>query len=131
MDVAPLLNAPGIIQVHAFCAIGALLLGSVQLVRHKGGAAHRIIGYAWVALMLVIAISSFWIHEIDQWNGFSLIHLLSILVLISVPMAVHAVRRGNIGRHRSSMISLFWTALVITGLFTLMPGRILHRVLFG
>ena len=131
MDLQPLLNAPGVVQLHALCALAALVLGSAQLLRRKGGASHRAVGYAWVALMLVIAISSFWISEIDQWNGFSLIHLLSVLTIVAVPLAVLAVRGGNIRRHRIVMLTLFWTALVITGLFTLMPGRILHRVLSG
>jgi uncharacterized membrane protein len=29
------------------------------------------------------------------------------------------------------MIGLFCGALLIAGLFTLMPGRIMHKVLFG
>ena len=131
MDLAPLLDAPGVVQLHAYCAFGALVLGSVQLLRRKGSMSHRVTGYAWVALMLVIAVSSFWIHEIDQWNGFSLIHVLSGLTIVTVPLAVLAARSGNIRRHRITMLTLFWIALVVTGLFTLMPGRILHRVLFG
>jgi uncharacterized membrane protein len=29
------------------------------------------------------------------------------------------------------MLGLFWGALIVTGGFTLMPGRLLHRVFFG
>jgi uncharacterized membrane protein len=38
----------------------------------------------------------------------------------------HAVRQ-----HRNSMISIFVGALVIAGLFTFAPGRIMHAVVFG
>jgi uncharacterized membrane protein len=34
-------------------------------------------------------------------------------------------------RHRQAMIGLFGGALVIAGLFTLAPGRIMDKVLFG
>jgi uncharacterized membrane protein len=33
--------------------------------------------------------------------------------------------------HRSTMIGLYVGALVIAGLFTFVPGRIMHKVLFG
>jgi uncharacterized membrane protein len=29
------------------------------------------------------------------------------------------------------MILLFWLALVLTGIFTFWPGRVMHMVLFG
>lgn len=131
MSLRPLLDASGVIQLHAFAAMAALVLGGVQLTRRKGDTPHRVLGYAWVGLMLMIALSSFWIHTINQWNGFSLIHALSVLTLITAPLALHAVRRGNVHRHRVAMLTLFWSALVVAGLFTVLPGRIIHRVLFG
>jgi len=33
--------------------------------------------------------------------------------------------------HRITMISIFAGALVLAGLFTLVPGRIMHSVVFG
>ena len=44
--------------------------------------------------------------------------------------ALHA-RRGDIRRHAWAMAALFAGALIITGGFTLLPGRIMNRVLFG
>ena len=111
--------------------MAALLIGAFQLARAKGTGTHRAMGNLWVLLMVAIAVSSFWVHEINQWNGFSLIHLLSILTLVSVPIAILAARSGNIRRHRITMLSLYWGALVLAGFFTLMPGRIMHRLLFG
>ena len=131
MTLEPFFNAPGIVQLHALSALAALVIGSVQLVGPKGTAIHRATGYAWVILMIVIAVSSFWIKALDQWNGFSFIHLLSAITLITVPLAVLAARRGAIARHRAAMMILFWSALVLAGLFTLAPGRVMHRVLFG
>jgi hypothetical protein len=57
--------------------------------------------------------------------------LLSILVLISVPLGVWRAHRHQVRDHRLIMISVFSGALVIAGLFTLLPGRIMHAVVFG
>jgi uncharacterized membrane protein len=131
MTLAPLLAASPAIQIHAFAAMAAFVIGAVQLAGPKGGALHRTLGYIWVAAMVAVAVSSFWIHEINQWNGFSLIHLLSVQVLVTLPIAVHAARRGNIGRHRFNMIGMFVGALVIAGLLTLLPGRLMHAVVLA
>jgi len=131
MSLDPLLAASFIVQVHAFAAMAAFALGIVQFASPKGTLPHRAIGYIWVGLMLLVAGSSFAIQGIGQWGGFSAIHILSIIVLVLVPLAVVAARRHHVGRHRSAMISLFAGALVVAGAFTLLPGRIMHRVVFG
>jgi uncharacterized membrane protein len=53
-----------------------------------------------------------------------------VLVLL-LPLAVLAARRGRAERHRSTMVRLYLGAPLITGAFTLMPARIMHRVLPG
>ena len=58
MNLQPFLSAPGAIQLHAVCALAALGVGIVQLSRHKGDAAHRVTGYAWVGLMLVTVMNA-------------------------------------------------------------------------
>jgi uncharacterized membrane protein len=133
MDMAldPLLAAPLVVQVHAFAAMAAFVLGVAQFAAPKGTLPHRTVGYVWVALMLLVAASSFAIHGIGQWRGFSAIHILSVLTLGLVPLAVLAARRHRVNTHRRAMISLFAGALVVAGAFTLLPGRIMHRVLFG
>jgi uncharacterized membrane protein len=103
MSLAPLLEAPGTIPLHAFAAMAAFALGIVQFAAPKGTLPHRTIGWIWVLLMFAVAISSFWIHEIRLVGPFSPIHLLSI----------------------------FFGALVVAGLFTFLPGRIMHAVVFG
>jgi uncharacterized membrane protein len=131
MSLDPLLAAPLVVQVHAFAAMAAFVLGIVQLAAPKGTLPHRTAGYVWVGLMLVVAGSSFAIDGLGQWAGFSLIHLLSVMVLVLLPLAVLAARRHRVVTHRRAMIGLFAGALVIAGAFTLVPGRIMHRVLLG
>ena len=131
MTLEPLLSASPTIQLHAFAAMAAFSIGLVQFARNKGDGPHRLTGYVWAGLMLLIAGTSFWIHGINQWHGFSLIHALSIWVIGFTPVAVMLARRGNIRAHKRSMIGLFAGALVIAGIFTFVPGRIMHAVLFG
>ena len=131
MTLAPLLEAPGTIPLHAFAAMAAFVLGIVQFAAPKGTLPHRTIGWIWVTLMAVIAVSSFWIHELRIVGPFSPIHLLAIFTLVTLPLAVMHARRHNVDRHRRAMISIFAGALLIAGAFTFLPGRIMHAVAFG
>jgi uncharacterized membrane protein len=81
--------------------------------------------------MAAVAISSFWIHQIKLIGPWSPIHLLSIVTLVTVPPSVWMARRHRVADHRRVMISIFCGALVVAGLFTLLPGRIMHAVVFG
>jgi uncharacterized membrane protein len=131
MSLAPLLDAAPAIPVHAFAAMAAFALGLVQFAAPKGTLPHRTIGWIWVGLMVTVAASSLWIHEIRLFGPWSPIHLLSIFTLIMLPVAVWRARRHRVADHRRIMTMTFVGALVIAGLFTLVPGRIMHAVVFG
>ena len=131
MTLAPLLQASLAIQIHAFAAMTAFVLGVVQLASPKGTLPHRTLGWIWATLMLIVSVTAFFIHQIRLWGPWSPIHLLAIFTLSMLPVAVFAAHRHKVERHRWSMIGLFAGALVIAGLFTLVPGRIMHAVVFG
>ncbi len=131
MSLAPLLDAAPAIPLHAFAAMAAFALGVVQLAAPKGTLPHRALGWIWVALMMVVALSSFWIHQIRLLGPWSPIHLISIFVLGMVPLAVWQAHRHRVSAHRRAMILTFTGALVIAGAFTLLPGRIMYNVVFG
>ena len=131
MSLAPLLDAAPAIPLHAFAAMAAFALGIVQFAAPKGTLPHRTIGWIWVLLMVAVAISSFWIHTIRLVGPFSPIHLLSIFTLAMLPLAVWRARHHEVVGHRRIMIFIFAGALVVAGLFTLLPGRIMHAVVFG
>jgi len=131
LSLAPLLNASPAIQLHAFAAMAAFVLGLVQLCAPKGTLPHRTLGWIWVALMVVVSGTAFFIHEIKLWGQWSPIHLLAIFTLATLPLAVWAARRHAVAQHRSAMIAIFTGALVVAGLFTFVPGRIMHAVVFG
>lgn len=131
MSLTPLLSSTGPIMLHAFAALAAFVLGIAQLAGPKGTLPHRVLGWTWAALMATVAVSSFWISTIRQMGPFSLIHMLSIFVIVMLPMALLAAHRHQVSRHRYTMIGLFTGALPIAGAFTLYPGRIMHHVVFG
>ena len=131
MSLAPLLNAAPEVQVHAFAAMAAFALGVVQLSAPKGTLPHRTLGWIWVVLMLVISGSSFLIHGIRMWGPWSPIHILSVFTPIMLAVGVLAARGHRVRAHKITMISIFAGALMLAGLFTLVPGRIMHTVLFG
>jgi uncharacterized membrane protein len=131
MNLGPLLGAAPAIPLHALAAMTAFALGLVQFAAPKGTLPHRTIGWTWVLLMMAVAVSSFWIHEIRLVGRWSPIHLLSLFTLVVIPIAVWRAHTHRVADHRRIMISIFAGALVVAGLFTLLPGRILHTVLFG
>jgi uncharacterized membrane protein len=107
------------------------VLGLVQFAAPKGTLPHRTIGWIWVALMAVVALSSFWIHRIGLVGPFSPIHLPWILPLAMLPLGIWWAHYHDVARHRRVMAATFTGALVIAGLLTLLPGRIMHTVVFG
>ena len=131
MTLTPLLTAPAVIQIHAFAAMAAFVLGIAQFVAPKGTLPHRTVGWIWVALMVIVALSAIFVHDPRVpalWGNFSAIHLLIIVTLIGVPHAVMAARRHQVSAHSKGMIGVFIGALVIAGAFTFLPGRIMHAV---
>jgi uncharacterized membrane protein len=119
------------IPIHAIAAILAIIVGGMQLFMNKGSTTHKLLGYVWVGLMLIVSVSSFFIHEIKLWNIYSPIHLLSAWTIFSLGLAIYYVRISNIKRHMQVMIMIYGFALVLTGFFTFMPGRVMHQIVFG
>jgi uncharacterized membrane protein len=131
MTLAPLLDASPAIQLHAFAAMAAFVLGVVQLSAPKGTLPHRTVGWIWVAVMLAVSISAFWIHQLRLWGPWSPIHLLAIFTLVMLPLGVWYAHRHAVEHHRWTMIGIFVGALVVAGIFTFVPGRIMYQVAFG
>ena len=123
--------APPSVFLHLTLAVLALVLGIWQLTAIKGDRQHRWLGWCWVGLMAGVALASFPIHGFCTVGPFSPIHLLSVYVLYALFSAIRQVRRGNIAAHRRSMRGLFFGGLIVAGLFTLWPGRLMHQFIWG
>lgn len=131
MNLEPLWQSGPVISTHAVVAVIALFTGAMQLALPKGTPLHRGMGTIWVILMGIVAITGFWINELRQFGSFSWIHLLSILTLVVLVRSIMLVRSGRIKAHRLSMAMLYFLGLVLTGMFTLLPGRVMHSVFLG
>ena len=115
------------VTIHIASAFSALILGAALLSRRlKGDRAHRIAGWTWVALMFTVALSSLWV---PAFMKLSWIHLFTLLTLVSLPLGIYRARTHDVKAHRGTMIGLFTGGLVIAGLFTLVPGRVLGNAL--
>jgi len=130
MTLSPLLAAPLVVQLHAGAALALIPLTAIQFWRPKRGPGHRSLGWAWVVLMAVTAVSTFWIHGLRLIGPFSPIHGLSVFTLVSLFFGVRARRLGRITAHRGHMIGIAagWAG---AGLFTLLPGRLMFQTVFG
>ena len=116
-----------IILVHLVTAVGALLFGGIALAAKKGSRLHKLAGRIWVMLMLTTALVSFGIRI---HGSFSVIHILSVVTLLSVTAGLYAAARGRISAHRRGMRGAY-VGLVIAGVFTLLPGRRLGDLLWN
>lgn len=125
----PLLNATLPIQVHVVSALSAFFIGLGILLAPKGVRIHRTLGWLWVVAMAITGLSSFFITGIFE-NAYSPIHALSAWTLIGLPFGIAAARRRKIKAHRQQMTGLFLGAMVVAGLFTFLPGRLMWQLFF-
>lgn len=92
-----------LIATHAFAALTSLVLGGWQLFfSEKGSPQHRFVGWVWVGAMYFVAVSSFWITEIRAGH-FSLLHVLSVVTIVTVPLGILGAIRGDIRSHLGNM----------------------------
>lgn len=115
------------LAIHLATVIPALPLGAYILLTRKGDRRHKILGRIWGMLMLTTALASFGVRTSGH---LSWIHLLSLLVVVSVPRGVIAARRGEIAKHQRIMTMLF-AGLIGAGLFVFLPARMLGGWLLG
>ncbi|HRK66959.1 MAG TPA: DUF2306 domain-containing protein [Hyphomonas sp.] len=129
IDLSPLLRIPAVLQAHIAGAVLSFVIGTVLLLGVKGRTFHRVLGYTWIAAMTVTAISSFWLTGING-NSYSFIHLLSGWTVIVLPMGLAAARRHNIALHRKEMTGIFMGGMLVAGLFSFLPGRLMWHLFF-
>lgn len=132
-DLDPVWAANWPIKIHLATVLPAFALGTYLIFfSRKGAPHHRALGYLYLALMSITALSTLFIHETNPSGlfGFSLIHLFVPLTVAGVYNAIVGARTHNIKRHRGAMIGLYLGGLLIAGAFTFMPGRIMYRIFF-
>lgn len=131
MTLDPFLAAPLHIQIHALAATFAVVAGPVALYRRRRDRLHWVIGYLWIAAMLCVAISAFFIHSFAVIGPFSPLHGFALLTLWSLWTGVAAARRGDIRRHNRTFRNLYWFGLMTAGAANFLPGRMVNEAAFG
>lgn len=129
-SIKPLLQAPMRIQIHVAGAISAFMIGAGILLMPKGRGLHKPMGWAWIIAMSVTAVSSFFLFGLNGQRP-SVIHILSAWTVIALPMGVAAIRNANVQKHSRRMTGLFLGGMVIAGLFSFLPGRLMWGLLFS
>ncbi len=120
--------------MHVATVLPAFVIGTYILIVRKGTAKHKLLGKIYVALMLVTAFITLFMPAVvgpSFLNHFGFIHLLSLLVFVTVPRAIFAIRRGDVKAHKSAMLGMYVGALLIAGALAMMPGRLMHLWIFG
>jgi uncharacterized membrane protein len=118
---------PLVVYVHFIAALAAMAIGAVQLARPKGTAGHRVIGWSWAALMMVVVLSSLWI---PAFLAFTWIHVFTLFVMVTLPLALYRAHRGEVAGHAKGMRGIYVGGLIVAGVFAFMPGRVLGNLLW-
>ena len=125
-----------IVAIHMTAALAALATGPVALWARRSRVQHpklhRAFGYAWVTLMVATAVSALFLRdrELPNLAGYTPVHLLVPITFVSLFGAFWMLARGNVAGHRRVMQNLYFAACVGAGAFTLLPDRLLGRLLW-
>ena len=126
-SIEPVLAASLAVQIHIAGALSAFATGIILLLAPKGLRLHKTLGWTWVLAMTVTAVSSFFITGL-MGSVYSPIHALSAWTMIGLPFGIAAIRRRNIREHRQSMTGMFVGGILIAGLFSFLPGRLMWDI---
>lgn len=117
------------VMFHVVTVIPCVPLGLYLLIAPKGTAMHKALGKLWVALMVITATSTLFIHE---GMALSWIHIFVPMTYRASWLIISSARKGDIKRHKAEIVSLFLGALMIPGVFAIiLPGRLMNVMLFG
>ena len=120
------------VSPHLAVAMAALTLGALQLGLKKGDRRHRLIGYAWCALMAFISLSGLLIQL--QPGHVSFIHqassVFSVINLVLLPLVIIGARTGCRRLHRVAALGMFAT-LLNAGALAFIPFRTVGSLVFG
>jgi uncharacterized membrane protein len=126
-----------VIAVHMTVALAAIATGPVALWARSGPhphpRLHRAFGYAWVTLMVITAVSAIFIrdHSLPNLAGYTPIHLLVPVTLLSLFGAFWKLGQRDFAGHRKIMQRLYFFSCLVTGAFTLLPQRYLGQLLWS
>lgn len=127
LDLAAFASAPLATRIHAIIILVLVVAGWIMLALPKGDRRHRTLGWIWVGGMAAMGATSLTVPHGDSWVA-AYIGGGSALALLAY--GVFAVKTRRLRNHGRTMAMLM-IALVLMTLLSLMPGRLLHDVVFG
>jgi uncharacterized membrane protein len=127
LDLDAFASAPLATRVHAVTILVLVVAGWIMLALPKGDRRHRTFGWIWVGAMAAMGATSLAVPHGDSWVS-AYIGGGSALVLLAY--GVFAVKKRRLRNHARTMAMLM-IALVLMSLLSLMPGRLMHDVVFG
>ncbi|WP_371396868.1 DUF2306 domain-containing protein [Fretibacter rubidus] len=130
MNFEYITQASPAIQIHLVTALAALVFGTIMWLRPKGTKSHKFMGRAFIMMMVVTAISAYFIRTLAN-GSFSWIHIFVPITLIGSWQVVSSIRKGHIKKHKAHVRNMFFAALMIPGAFSFMPGRTMWMLFFG
>ena len=114
---------------HVTTVLPCVPLGLYLLLAPKGTTTHKQLGKLWVALMVITATSTLFIHD---GMRLSWIHIFVPITYRAAWMIIASARKGDIKTHRKEIVGLFLGALLIPGVVAFaLPGRLMNVILFG
>lgn len=116
------------ITIHLATVLPCVPLGAYLLLSPKGTRLHKQMGKTWVALMLTTAIA---ITFVRGGTDFSWIHIFVPYTFIAAWKVVRTARAGDIPQHRKEITGMYIGALIIPGLFSFLPNRMMGIWLFS
>lgn len=116
--------------IHLATVLPSLPIGLYLFATRKGGARHRWLGRIWMALMAITAVAALFIRHLND-GALSPVHIASAVTLLGIPLAIQAAREGRIAAHRTHLVRMFSGALIVSGLLSFLPGRIMWLWMFG
>lgn len=138
MTLEPLRQASLPIQLHVATILPAFVIGTwLIFFSRKGAPLHRLAGKAYLTLMVLTSLSAVFVRSFSGLSvdvgplRLGLIHLFVPLTLHGVYGTLRALRAGDLIGHQKSMRGVYFGAIVIAGLLTFAPGRVMYRMFFG
>ena len=120
------------VSPHIAVALLALALAVLQLGLRKGDRRHRLVGYAWCALMATIAVSGLMVQL--EPGHVTFIHMASsvfaVIDLILLPIVIWAGRTGRRRLHRNAALGMV-ACLLNAGALAFIPQRAIGALVLG
>lgn len=97
---------------HTLTAIFAMIFGLMVIFKKKGTKSHKVIGYLYVIMMILLNVTSFFIVN---FGGFSLFHFFAIFSLLTVLAGIIPAYRKSKGWYVKHYYFMSWS---VVGLFS-------------